>query len=150
MGASRDAASLIEQGMPGQVPAARRPSSLLALLRIAVGLAALGAGVRLALGHQATAEHAAGWAVPAPTVAVLACAVALVVFGLMLLLGLASRLCALVLLAVALAIVATAGRVEGGLPLIGGALLAAACLPIVARGGGPGALLDRIDPPDAW
>ena len=54
------------------------------------------------------------------------------------------------LLVLALAIVATAGRVEGGVPLIGGALLAFGCLVIVARGGGRGELLGRIDPPRAW
>jgi hypothetical protein len=49
-------------------------------------------------------------------------------------------------LLVALVIVATAGRVDGGLPLIGGALLAVACLVLVARGGGASQLLDRVDP----
>jgi hypothetical protein len=42
--------------------------------------------------------------------------------------------------------VATAGRVDGGAPLIGGALLAVGCLIIVARGGGAAQLLDRVDP----
>jgi hypothetical protein len=60
--------------------------------------------------------------------------------------GLATRLCALGVLLVALVIVATAGRVDGGLPLIGGALLAVACLVLVARGGGASQLLDRVDP----
>ena len=70
----------------------------------------------------------------------------LVLFGLMLMLGVASRLSAFVVLVVALVIVATAGRVDGGVPLIGGALLAVGCLIIVARGGGAAQLLDRIDP----
>ena len=72
--------------------------------------------------------------------------VLLVLFGLMLMLGVASRLSAFVVLVVALVIVATAGRVDGGAPLIGGALLAVGCLIIVARGGGAAQLLDRIDP----
>ena len=147
MSAVREAPSLIEHGMPGQNPARRRPSPLLALLRILLGLGALAAGVRLALRHQAVAEHASGWHLIAPAALVVAAAVLLVVFGLLLLLGLGSRLSAFVLLLVALAIVATAGRVDGGPALIGGALLAVGCLAIVARGGGPGELLGRIDPP---
>ena len=73
----------------------------------------------------------------------------LLLLGIGLVLGLASRLCALLLLVVALVIVATAGRSEGGAPLYGGALLALGCLLVVARGGGRPQLLDRVDP-RAW
>ena len=48
-------------------------------------------------------------------------------------------------LLVVLVLVATAGRVDGGVPLFGGALLAAGCLVLLARGGGARQLLDRID-----
>ena len=121
------AGSLIEDGMPGQyAPARRRPSPLLALLRILTGLAAIAGGALLA----------PQWLVTAP----------LAVLGLLLVIGLAPRLVALVLLAVVLAIVATIGRIDGGVPLFGGAGLAVALLVLVARGGGAGALLDRVDP----
>ena len=119
--------SLIEDGMPGQnAPLRKRRSPLLALLRIVVGLAAIAGGALLA----------PQWIAAAP----------LAVLGLLLVIGIAPRLVALVLLAVVLAIVATLGRVDGGVPLFGGAGLAVALLVLVARGGGPGALLDRVDP----
>ena len=147
MAASGDARSLIEHGIPGQnAPVRRRPSPLLALLRLITGLAVLAVGVLNALGHAAVARHAADWGLPAPSILTWIGVALLLVFGLGLLLGVASRLCALVLLAVVLVIVATAGRVEGGLPLIGGAVLAVALLVLIARGGGAGALLDRVDP----
>ena len=121
------AGSLIEDGMPGQnAPLRKRRSPLLALLRIVVGLAAIAGGALLA----------PQWIAAAP----------LAVLGLLLVVGIAPRLVALVLLAVVLAIVATIGRVDGGVPLFGGAGLAVALLVLVARGGGPGALLDRVDP----
>ena len=119
--------SLIEHGMPGQnAPIRRRPSPLLALLRILTGLAAIAGGALLA----------PQWLAAAP----------LAVLGLLLVLGVAPRLVALALLAVVLAIVATIGRVDGGVPLFGGAGLAVALLVLVARGGGSGTLLDRVDP----
>ena len=147
MGARDDARSLIDHGIPGQAaPARRRPSPLLALLRIAVGLAVLAVGALGVVRHAALARDAAAWSLPAPSTLLWAAVGLLLVFGLGLLLGIASRLCALVLLVVVLVAVATAGRVEGGAWLIGGAVLAVALLVLVARGGGPGALLDRLDP----
>ena len=148
MGVPAGGPSLIEHGMPGQnAPVAARGAVLLLFVRVLAGVAALVVGVLNALGHAAIVRHAAGWALPVPSVAVWLGTVLMIVLGLGLVLGLASRLCALVLLVVALVIVATAGRVEGGVPLFGGALLAVACLVIVARGGGRPQLLDRIDPP---
>lgn len=146
MAARGDARSLIEHGMPGQnAPERRRPSPLLALLRILTGLAVIAVGVMNALGQAAVARHAADWSLPSPSIATWVGIALLVVLGLGLLLGVATRLCALLLLLVVLVIVATAGRVEGGLPLFGGAALAVALLVLVARGGGPGTLLDRVD-----
>lgn len=147
MAARGDARSLIDHGIPGQhAPVRRRPSPLLALLRLVTGLAAIAIGAMNALGHAAVARHAADWGLPAPATLTWVGVALLLVFGLGLLLGLASRLCALILLGVVLVIVATAGRVDGGLPLIGGAALAVALLVLIARGGGAGALLDRVDP----
>jgi uncharacterized membrane protein YphA (DoxX/SURF4 family) len=142
--------SLIEQGMPGQnAPAAGRGTVVLLFVRVLVGVAAMVVAVLDALGHAAVVRHAANWALPAPSVTVWLGTVLLLVLGIGLVLGLASRLCALLLLVVALIIVATAGRSEGGVPLYGGALLAVGCLIVVARGGGRPQLLDRVDP-RAW
>ena len=142
MSAYRAGASLIEDGMPGQ--RTPRPQGLvvvLLIIRVLVGVVAVVIGVLNARGHTAVAAHAADWGLPAPGLATwLGCAL-LIVFGL----GLATRLCALVVLLVVLVLVATAGRVDGGVPLFGGALLAAGCLVLLARGGGARQLLDRID-----
>ena len=63
------------------------------------------------------------------------------------LLGLATRLGALVLCVAMLGAVATAGRVDGGFHLVAPPVLALFCLVLVARGGGRWQLLDRVDPP---
>ena len=139
--------SLIELGIP-DAPQHSRGLNVVVLffVRVLVGVAALVVGILNLRGHAVVALHAKDWGLPAPSLLTWIGVVALVLFGLLLLLGVASRLSALMVLIVALVIVATAGRVEGGAPLIGGALLAAGCLIIVARGGGAAQVLDRIDP----
>ena len=142
--------SLIEHGMPGQnAPATGRGTVLFLFVRVLTGVAALLVAVLDAIGHATIVRHAASWSLPAPSITVWLGTVLLLLLGIGLVLGLASRLCALLLLVVALVIVATAGRSEGGAPLYGGALLALGCLLVVARGGGRPQLLDRVDP-RAW
>lgn len=142
--------SLIEHGMPGQnAPAAGRFTALLLLVRVITGAAAIVVGVLDLRGHAAIVRHAADWALPAPSITVWVGTALLLVCGLGLVLGLASRVCALGLLLVLLVIIATAGRVEGGLALYGAAVLAVGCLIVIARGGGRPQLLDRVDP-RAW
>ena len=127
--------SLIEHGMPGQnAPATGRGTVLFLFVRVLTGVAAILVAVLDAIGHATIVRLGT---------------VLLLLLGIGLVLGLASRLCALLLLVVALVIVATAGRSEGGAPLYGGALLALGCLLVVARGGGRPQLLDRVDP-RAW
>ena len=142
--------SLIEHGMPGQNAAATgRGTVLFLFVRVLTGVAAILVAVLDAIGHATIVRHAASWSLPAPSITVWLGTVLLLLLGIGLVLGLASRLCALLLLVVALVIVATAGRSEGGAPLYGGALLALGCLLVVARGGGRPQLLDRVDP-RAW
>ena len=142
--------SLIEHGMPGQnAPATGRGTVLFLFVRVLTGVAAILVAVLDAIGHATIVRHAASWSLPAPSITVWLGTVLLLLLGIGLVLGLASRLCALLLLVVALVIVATAGRSEGGAPLYGGALLALGCLLVVARGGGRPQLLDRVDP-RAW
>ena len=142
--------SLIEHGMPGQnAPATGRGTVLFLFVRVLTGVAAILVAVLDAIGHATIVRHAASWSLPAPSITVWLGTVLLLLLGIGLVLGLASRLCALLLLVVALVIVATAGRSEGGVPLYGGALLALGCLLVVARGGGRPQLLDRVDP-RAW
>ncbi|MCX6392738.1 MAG: hypothetical protein NTX95_09630 [Actinobacteria bacterium] len=139
--------SLIAHGMPGQnAPAGGRGSVVLFFARVLTGVAVIAVALLNARGHAAIVRHAAEWSLPAPGITVWLGTVLLLLMGIGLLLGLASRLCALILLLVALAIVATAGRVDGGVPLFGGALFAIGCLLVIARGGGAHQLLDRVDP----
>lgn len=139
--------SLLDLGISATTPRSRGLNVVvLMFVRVLVGVAALVVAFTNLRGQATLALDAEAWGVPAPSASIWIGLVSLVLFGLLLLLGLASRLLALVLLVVALVLVATVGRVEGGVPLIGGALLAAGCLIIVARGGGAAQLLDRIDP----
>jgi putative oxidoreductase len=120
---------------------------LLALLRIAVGAAFIGAGVQKLSARATWTEHFDHWGLPAPSTFSTVIAVVEVVCGLLVLLGLATRLGALVLCIDMLGAVATAGRVDGGQYLVAPPVLALLCLVLVARGGGRWQLLDRIDPP---
>ena len=139
--------SLIDLGIPETTRRSRGLNVVvLMFVRVLVGVAALVVGVLNLRGHAVVALHAKEWGLPAPSLLTWVGVVLLVLFGLMLMLGVASRLSAFVVLVVTLVMVATAGRVDGGVPLIGGALLAVGCLIIVARGGGAAQLLDRIDP----
>lgn len=139
--------SLIDLGIPERTPRSRGLNVVaLMFVRVLVGVVALVVGVLNLRGHAVVALHAKDWGLPAPSLLTWVGVVLLVLFGLMLMLGVASRLSAFVVLVVTLVMVATAGRVDGGVPLIGGALLAVGCLIIVARGGGAAQLLDRIDP----
>ena len=139
--------NLIDLGISETTPRSRGLNVVVLLfVRVLVGVAALVVGVLNLRGHAMVAVHAEEWGLPAPSLLTWIGVVLLVLFGLMLMLGVASRLSAFVVLVVTLVMVATAGRVDGGVPLIGGALLAVGCLIIVARGGGAAQLLDRIDP----
>ncbi len=147
MAAATGDRSLLERGLP---PFGGRSRGLdavvLFFVRVLAGVTGLVIGVLHARTSHTFASHAVAWGLPAPTLTTWLGVALLMLFGAALLLGLASRLAALVLLVIALVMVATLGRVEGGLPLLGGGLLAVACLIVVARGGGAAQLLDRIDP----
>ncbi len=147
MAAATGDRSLLERGLP---PFGGRSRGLdavvLFFVRVCAGVAGLVVGVLHVRTHGTLALDTAAWGLPWPPPAPWLGVALLMLFGAALLLGLASRLAALVLLVIALVMVATVGRVEGGLPLIGGGLLAVACLIVVARGGGAAQLLDRIDP----
>lgn len=142
--------SLIEYGIPGQnASAPGRGAVPLLFVRVLAGAAAMLVAVLNGVGHTVVVRHAATWSLPLPSITVWLGTLLLLVLGLGLVLGLASRFCALGVLVIALVTIVTAGRSEGGAPLYGTALLAIGCLIIVARGGGAPQLLDRVDP-RAW
>lgn len=139
--------SLIQDGLPGQRPSRGLDAVVLLVVRLAVGIAAIVTGVRIQRDHAAYVRAADAWGIPVDPAPVLwAVIVVLVLFGVVCAVGLAPRLAAILILIAALCIVATAGRVDGGLALFGGAALALGALVIVARGGGAAQLLDRVDP----
>jgi putative oxidoreductase len=119
----------------------------LALLRVAIGAVFIATGIQK-LSDRATAtanfDH---WGLPSPSTFSAVIAVVEIVCGLLVLLGLATRLGALILCIDMLGAVATAGRVDGGMHLVAPPVLALLCLVLVARGGGRWQLLDRVDPP---
>ena len=113
----------------------------LALLRIVIGAVFIGAGVRKLGERAATTADFDHWGLPAPATTSLVISVLEIVCGLLILLGLATRLGALILCVDMLGAVATAGRIDGG-PHLGRAAGAGAALPVlVARGGGRWQLL---------
>jgi uncharacterized membrane protein YphA (DoxX/SURF4 family) len=120
---------------------------LLALLRVAIGVVFIGAGVRKLSDRATSNANFDHWGVPAPTTMVVVISVLEIICGLLVLLGLATRLGALVLCIDMLGAVATAGRIDGGFHLVVPPVLALLCLVLVARGGGRWQLLDRVDPP---
>ncbi len=136
--------SLLQDGLPGKRPSRGLDAVVLLVLRVVVGVAAIVAGARIGRSHAAYVQSAAE--VPLDPAPVLWVVVGLLVAcGLLVAVGLTTRLGALILLVVALCIVGTTGRVDGGLALFGGAALALGSLILVARGGGAAQLLDRID-----
>ena len=138
--------SLITGGVPGGPRQRGFAQLLLLLVRVVSAMGLLLLAVRVLRGHADLAAAASGWGLPAPGPALWVGGGLLVLCGLMLVLGVAARLVALVALVVCLVGVATAGRVEGGLALWGPAALAVGCLLVVGRGGGGAQLLNRIDP----
>lgn len=122
---------------------------LLLFVRIVVAVPLVLTGIRVLLGQQAAARDAAAWGIPSPSLLAWIGGVVLVLFGLVLLTGLACRLAALVLLLVALLVIATGGRVDGGLTLVAASLISVGCIVVVARGGGAAQLLDRVAP-NTW
>ncbi len=122
-------------------------SVVLFLVRVIVGALAMAIGVRAIMSHGQTVIDATAWGIPQTSNVAWACSVLLLFFGFLLFLGVSSRLSALLLLLIALALIATAGRTSGGLLLEIPAGLAVGCLLVVVRGGGAGQLLDVLDPP---
>ena len=123
-----------------------KPSIPAAILRIAVGFVFIYTGFSKFASHASETRNFRHWGVPAPSSFVYLIGLVEIVAGVVLVLGLAPRLAALVLIVDMLAAMATAGRIDGGLHLIVPPLLIIACLIIIGSGGGRWALVDRLDP----
>lgn len=129
--------------------ASRRGASgvVLAVLRLAVAAVFLSAGLAKLLDHAEAERNFDHWGLPAPGALAWAVAGLEVTCALLLATGLATRLAALLLVADMVGAVVTAGRVDGGMHLVVPPVLALLSLILLARGGGWGQLLDRVDPP---
>lgn len=119
---------------------------LLLILRIPVGVAAIWAGVHAVQTHDVLIGDLERWGLPSPSALSWVTAVMLVLGGLLVLTGLATRLGALLLLIVTGVAMATAGRVDGNEWLVVPPGLAAICLLLLVAGGGALQLIDRVDP----
>ncbi len=120
---------------------------VLATIRVAVGVFFTAAGIQKLLDHDDFVVRFDRWGLPSPSTLAYLSAGIEIVAGIVLLLGLATRFAALVLLLEMLVMLATAGRVDGGTELVIPGVLAFFCLILVARGGGGWQLLDVLDPP---
>jgi uncharacterized membrane protein YphA (DoxX/SURF4 family) len=120
--------------------------AFLTLVRVVVGAVFIAEGAIKFANRSHWKALFAHWGLPAPAVSVTAIGLIEIVFGVLLLTGLATRLAALVLLCDMLGAFATAGRVDGGEYLIAPPVLALACILLAARGGGAWQLVDRVDP----
>lgn len=119
---------------------------LLLLLRLAVGAAGIAAGAQAVRTRDTLVVDLERWGLPSPSALAYAAAAVLVVGGVLVLLGLATRLGALLLLIVTVVAMATAGRIDGNEWLVAPPGLAAVCLLLLVAGGGALELIDRIDP----
>ena len=119
---------------------------LLLLIRIAVGAAAIAIGVRHATAHDVLVADLERWNLPAPDILSWVATGVELVAGLLVLLGLATRLGALLLAITMLVALATGGRSDTGSLLAVSAGMAAASLLLAILGGGAAQLLDRLDP----
>ncbi len=119
---------------------------VLLLLRLAVGAAGVAAGVHAVRTRTALVGDLDRWGLPSPSALSYVAMAFLLVGGALVVLGLATRLGALLLLIVTAVAMATAGRVDGNEWLVVPPGLAALCLLLLVVGGGALQLLDRVDP----
>jgi uncharacterized membrane protein YphA (DoxX/SURF4 family) len=123
-----------------------KPSVMAGIVRILVGLVFVFTGLSKFASHASATRHFRHWGLPAPSAFSYGVGLVELVAGVILVLGLAPRLAALVLTVDMLGAMATAGRIDGGQHLIVPPLLILGCLVIIGSGGGRWALVDRLDP----
>ena len=124
-----------------------RPAIGLALVRFGLALLVIAAGAFQVQRHHAAVADARVWGLPAPETSGIALPVAALVLGVVLLLGLAPRLAAWLILAEAILVMVVAGRTDGGFYITLPPVYILLALIVIGAGGGRWALVDRLDPP---
>jgi uncharacterized membrane protein YphA (DoxX/SURF4 family) len=124
-----------------------RPAIGVALVRFGLALIVIVAGVFQVQRHHAAVTDARVWGLPAPDITGVALPVSAIVLGVILLLGIAPRLAAWLILIEAVLVMWVAGRTDGGFYLTFPPVFILLALVVIGAGGGRWALVDRLDPP---
>jgi uncharacterized membrane protein YphA (DoxX/SURF4 family) len=124
-----------------------RPAIGVALVRFALALLVITAGVFQVQRHHAAVADARVWGLPSPDISGIALPVIAIALGVILLLGLAPRLAGWLILAETILVLVVAGRTDGGFYLTLPPVFILLALIVIGAGGGRWALVDRLDPP---
>jgi uncharacterized membrane protein YphA (DoxX/SURF4 family) len=133
--------------MSSRSPFDDRPAIGVALVRFALALLVIVAGLFQVQRHHAAVSDAQTWGLPSPHITGIALPVIALVLAAILLFGLASRLAAWLILIEAGLVMWVGGRTDGGFYLTLPPVIIVLCLIVIGAGGGRWALLDRVDPP---
>jgi uncharacterized membrane protein YphA (DoxX/SURF4 family) len=124
-----------------------RPAIGIALVRFGLALLVIAAGIFQVQRHHAAVSDARAWGLPSPNFTGIAIPVVAIALGLILLLGIAPRLAAWLILAEAILVMIAGGRTDGGFYLTLPPVIMLLALIVIGGGGGRWALVDRLDPP---
>jgi uncharacterized membrane protein YphA (DoxX/SURF4 family) len=124
-----------------------RPAIGIALVRLGLAMLVIAAGVFQVQRHHAAVADARVWGLPSPDVSGIALPAVAIGLGAILLLGLAPRLAAWLILLEAAIVMYAGGRTDGGFYLTLPPVIIVLSLIVIGAGGGRWALLDRVDPP---
>jgi uncharacterized membrane protein YphA (DoxX/SURF4 family) len=124
-----------------------RPAIGVALVRFGLALLVLLAGAFQIQRHHAAVADARVWGLPSPDFSGIALPASALVLGVILLLGLAPRLAAWLILAESVLVLIVAGRTDGGFYITFPPVYIFLALIVIGAGGGRWALVDRLDPP---
>jgi uncharacterized membrane protein YphA (DoxX/SURF4 family) len=124
-----------------------RPAIGVALVRFALSLLVIAAGVFQVQRQHAAVADARVWGLPSPDVSGIALPAVAIALGVILLLGLAPRLAGWLILAEAVLVFIVAGRTDGGFYITLPPVYIVLALIVIGAGGGRWALVDRLDPP---
>jgi uncharacterized membrane protein YphA (DoxX/SURF4 family) len=124
-----------------------RPAIGVALVRFALSLLVIVAGVFQVQRHHAAVADARVWGLPSPDISGIAVPAVAIALGVILFLGLAPRLAGWLILAETVLVLVVAGRTDGGFYITLPPVYILLALIVIGAGGGRWALVDRLDPP---